>query len=86
MIKMSRIWLVVSFLLVICCEGLEGRTLVRLSGRNTQSDNGPASKAYTPPAGSPERKAIIDALRGDQKVVFKFYYLKVHGDWAWADV
>ena len=45
-----------------------------------------ASKAYTPPAGSPERKAIMDALRGDQKVVFKVNYLKVHGDWAWADV
>jgi len=28
----------------------------------------------------------MDALRGDQKVQFKVYYLKVHGDWAWADV
>jgi hypothetical protein len=27
----------------------------------------------------------MDALRGDQKVVFKVYYLKVHGDWAWID-
>jgi len=44
------------------------------------------SKAYTPAAGSPERKAIMDALRGDQKVVFKVNYLKMHGDWAWADV
>jgi hypothetical protein len=25
-------------------------------------------------------------LRGDQKVVFKVHYLKVHGDWAWVDV
>lgn len=24
--------------------------------------------------------------RGDQKVVFKVHYLKVHGDWAWIDV
>jgi hypothetical protein len=44
------------------------------------------TKAYTPPAGSAERKAIMDGLRGNQKVVFKVYYLKVHGDWAWVDV
>jgi len=44
-----------------------------------------ASKVHTPAAGSAERKAIMDALRGDQKVVFKVYYLKVHGDWAWVD-
>jgi hypothetical protein len=50
-----------------------------------QGGNHSASKAYTPPAGSPERKAIMDALRGDQKVIFKVYYLKVHGDWAWVD-
>jgi hypothetical protein len=53
---------------------------------STQAAGGDsASKAYTPPAGSPERKAIMDALRGDQKVVFKVNYLKVHGDWAWTD-
>ena len=28
----------------------------------------------------------MDGLRGDQKVVFKVHYLKVHGDWAWVDV
>ncbi len=41
---------------------------------------------HIPPAGSAERKAITDGLRGDQKVVFKIHYLKVHGDWAWIDV
>lgn len=51
-----------------------------------QGGQGLAAKAYTPPAGSAERKAIMDALRGDQQVLFKVYYLKVHGDWAWADV
>ena len=50
------------------------------------STDAPPSKAYTPAAGSPERKAMMDVLRGDQKVVFKVNYLKVHGDWAWADV
>jgi hypothetical protein len=45
-----------------------------------------AAKAHIPPMGSPERKAIMDALRGDQKVIFKVHYLKVHGDWAWVDV
>jgi len=54
------------------------------TGRASE-DNVSASKAYTPVAGSPERKAILDALRGDQKVVFKVFYLKVHGDWAWVD-
>src|SRR5438046_342434 len=41
---------------------------------------------HTPSMGSAERRAITDALRGDQKVVFKIHYLKVHGDWAWIDV
>jgi hypothetical protein len=48
---------------------------------------GPSSgKAHVPAAGSPERKDILDGLRGDQKVVFKVHYLRVHGDWAFIDV
>lgn len=55
--------------------------------------------AYTPAAGSPERQAIMDAMRldfypGDRAaaranpkgVVFKVLLLKVHGDWACAHV
>jgi hypothetical protein len=42
--------------------------------------------AHAPAAGSSERKAITDGLRGEQRVVFKIHYLKVHGDWAWIDV
>ena len=65
----------------------EARCSITLSSRSAQSDvKISASKAYTPPAGSPERKAIMDGLRRDQKVVFKVHYLKVHGDWAWIDV
>lgn len=61
------------------------RATVRLSSATRRDSNRLASKAYTLAAGSPERKAIMDALRGDQKVVFKVYYLKVHGDWTWID-
>jgi len=42
--------------------------------------------AHTPTAGSQERKEVMDGLRGDQKVVFKVHYLKIHGDWAFVDV
>ncbi|HSQ19686.1 MAG TPA: hypothetical protein VLR92_04850, partial [Blastocatellia bacterium] len=45
-----------------------------------------SAKAHTPAAGSPERKAIMDGLRRDQKVVFKVHSLTVHGDWAFVDV
>jgi hypothetical protein len=66
-------------------NGSESRATVLPSGGATQGSNRSTSKVYTPPAGSAERKAIMDALRGDQKVVFKVYYLKLHGDWVWLD-
>ena len=47
---------------------------------------GTPAGAHVPAPGSAERKAITDGLRGDQKVVFKIHYLRVHGDWAWIDV
>ena len=71
------------FLLASCAPALSRARSVNPA---QASSTDPGSKAYTPPAGSPERKAMMDALRGDQKVVFKVNYLKVHGDWAWADV
>src|SRR5215813_467404 len=40
---------------------------------------------HIPANGSAERKAIVDALRGDQDVIFKVHYIKVHGDWCWID-
>lgn len=46
------------------------------------------AQAYTPKVGSPERKAIMDALRVPvakevkNKVAFKIYHLSVQGDWA----
>lgn len=47
---------------------------------------------HTPPAGSPERKAIMEVLREEYKsgsgihVVFKVNSLKVHNGWAWINV
>jgi hypothetical protein len=81
--SLSAMWVV-----AICLPNRsEARAPITLSSRSAQSNGkGSASKAYTPPAGSPERKAIMDGLRRDQKVVFKVHYLKVHGDWAWMDL
>jgi hypothetical protein len=54
-----------------------------------------ADKLHTPAKSSPERKAILDVLRenfrinnvdGNQVVEFKVHYLRVHNNWAWADV
>jgi hypothetical protein len=46
----------------------------------------------TPAKGSPERKAILDAVREEYKegedrpAEFQVNYLKVHQGWAWIDV
>ena len=44
-----------------------------------------ADELHTPPKGSDERQAIMDALRGNQQVVFQVNYLKVHSGWCWVD-
>jgi len=44
---------------------------------------------YTPPPGSPERKAIFDAMRAigdDHTRVFVVLSLKVENGWAWTSV
>lgn len=47
-------------------------------------------RVYTPAAGSPERKAILDALREETRqlhqaeVVFVVNHLKVQNNWAWV--
>lgn len=93
MIKSLRASVVLASLSGICVVAIwlpnksEARATITPSSGSAQNDGkGSALKAYTPPAGSPERKAIMDGLRLDQKVVFKVHYLKVHGDWAWIDV
>ena len=46
---------------------------------------------HTPAKGSPERKALMDALRDEfkkgngQTVIFQVNFLKVHNGWAWCD-
>ncbi|PWT96281.1 MAG: hypothetical protein C5B55_00190 [Blastocatellia bacterium] len=46
-------------------------------------DTGP----YTPSKSSPERQAILDALRGgDQQTIFQVHHMKVHHGWCWVDV
>lgn len=72
--------LVLTFLLG---PGISG---IAVSASRAQESTDAGDKVHTPAAGSPERKEIMDALRGDQKVVFKVFYLKVHGEWAFVDV
>jgi hypothetical protein len=93
MFKSFRASVVLASLSVMCVVAIwlpnesEARATSTPSSGSAQRDGkGSASNAYTPPAGSSERKAIMDGLRLDQKVVFKVHYLKVHGDWAWIDV
>ncbi|HEV2800541.1 MAG TPA: hypothetical protein VGW12_08595 [Pyrinomonadaceae bacterium] len=42
-------------------------------------------KATTPAQGTPERKAVLDAVRARLKLKsqFKVYHLKLNGDWAY---
>ena len=49
--------------------------------------------AHTPPPGSAERKAILDAYRAEwtkpdsiKDVIFVVTHLKVHDGWAWVEV
>ena len=48
---------------------------------------GAGKKTYTPAAGTPERKAVLDAVRKKLGIdsQFKVYHLSVNGDWAYFD-
>jgi hypothetical protein len=59
--------------IAVCCLRLMAQT------------NFSKTQAHVPANGTPERKVIVDALRGDQNVIFKVHYIKVHGDWCWID-
>lgn len=54
--------------------------------------NALAQKAHTPQPGTPERQALMDALRVPaekdlgREVVFQVHHLKVADDWAYARV
>ena len=51
-----------------------------------------SGKAHTPPKGSAERKAILDALRAEMKrlhqadFIFTVNYIKVQQGWGWIEV
>ena len=67
------------FAVVLCCSLLASASAF-------------AQSARTPAAGTPERKEIIDAIRGPAekelktKVIFNVDILRVAGDWAYARV
>ena len=56
-----------------------------------RSDSTSSDTAHTPPQGSAERKAILDAMRAERArfdtlpVVFVVRHLKVRGGWAWLE-
>lgn len=79
-IRSLRLLLFGSALLIF---GFTNQTL----GQSTPND-----QLHTPAKGSPERQAILDAVRDEYKegadhpADFKVNYLKVHNGWAWINV
>jgi hypothetical protein len=67
---------VVVLLLLALCAATVPRALAQKSG---------AGKATTPAQGSPERKALLDAVRVRlmSKSQFRVYHLKLNGNWAY---
>jgi hypothetical protein len=55
------------------------------SAESTPKNSDLKDELHTPEKGTEERQAIMDALRGNQDVIFQVNYLKVHNGWAWAD-
>lgn len=47
---------------------------------------GQTDPVHSPAANSTERKAILDALRGGENVIYTVNFIKVHNGWAWVDV
>jgi hypothetical protein len=75
-----------NFRIVLTMLSLVALGALTLTAAPRSNANQRTGAVHVPAAGSAERKAITDGLRGDQKVIFKIHYLKVHGDWAWIDV
>jgi hypothetical protein len=56
------------------------------------SNGGFRDEPHTPAKGTPERQAIMDAVREDYKknngvqVTFLVNYLKIHNGWCWTDL
>lgn len=66
-------------LLLACCGASLAPALAQKSAGKA------AAVATTPAMGSPERKAVLDAVRARLKLKsqFKVYHLKLNGDWAY---
>lgn len=66
-------------LLVAPCPSLNATATL------AQQQKGHAAQATTPAQGSPERKAVLDGVRGRLKLQsqFKVYHLKTNGNWAY---
>src|SRR5690349_4747410 len=61
-------------------------TLLAIGVDNALSQT--TGSAHTPAANSPERKAILDALRSEsseKNAVYQVHFIRVHDGWAWVD-
>jgi hypothetical protein len=62
------------------------------TGEKATDSDEVTDELHTPPMGSPERQALMDALREDYNnnhryrgnITFVVQYLKVHNGWAWT--
>lgn len=74
MLKLQRLSKFFTLLFLLLVSGV--------AQTHAQSDTG---KATTPAQGSPERKAVLDAVRVrlQSKSQFKVYHLKLKGNWAY---
>lgn len=69
-----------------------GALLILGLAQTVLSQDSTTDQLRTPPKGSPERNAILDAVRNEYKegadhpAQFRVNYLKVHNGWAWINV
>jgi hypothetical protein len=60
-------------------------TTLLLSSISLLGQTANENKPHMTGQGTPERKAILDALRSDPQASFKVHYIKVHNGWCWVD-
>jgi len=44
-----------------------------------------ADAVHSPAATSPERQAILNALRGSENVLYQVNFIRAHNGWVWVD-
>lgn len=83
-------------LAVLCCCGVllwlgQGTTIGLEPAESPSGDPQRVEGVHTPPPGSAERKAILDALRhlvpekDGRKALFVVRHMRVSGPWAWVE-